>query len=131
MKTRNDLEEKIKFGSGWRNKIAAPLTVGIVLLGSSYLSSCGDESTPSDPPSDYCCNEEMKCGLEGNPPLCVGEGDDCYCRNKTCCEEKACGSGYSCVEGDMGGGCICQRDQDDVDVGGYGGGSYELRQSQK
>ena len=94
------LEEKIRNVSARMTKVILPLTVAVSL---AYVAGCGDEK-----PSKYCC-EAMKCGEEGNPPVCDGSGDDCYCRSKTCCEESACNYGYSCVENGIG-DCMCERD---------------------
>ncbi len=93
------LEEKIK---SVRLDVVLPL-VASLSLAAAY--NCGDGPQPSK----ECCNA-LQCG-EGEElyrPVCDGDGDDCYCRSKSCCEEKDCGTGYSCIEGDTG-GCICQK----------------------
>jgi len=82
--------------------------IGISAISIGLALGYGCAEDPSNPPSKYCC-EAMKCGEEGNPPVCAGEGDECYCREKTCCEELSCGGvTYECVDGATG-GCICQR----------------------
>ena len=94
------LENKI---NGWEQagkRLLRPLALTTLVLGSSYLTSCG-----SDPqPSQYCC-EAKKCGQQGNPPVCDGDGDDCYCRSPTCCEQLNCPDDTTCSTGSIG--CAC------------------------
>lgn len=89
------LEEKIRQLSV---KIILPLAAAISFVS---INGCGGEAGPSK----YCC-EAQKCGEEGNPPVCDGSGDDCYCRAESCCEKKDCeSSGMECSPGYEG--CEC------------------------
>jgi len=91
------LEEKIRNVGVRMTKVILPLAAAVSL---AYVAGCGDEK-----PSKYCC-EAMKCGEEGNPPVCDGSGDDCYCREESCCEKRDCeGNGMECSPGYEG--CQC------------------------
>lgn len=91
------LEEKIRNVGVRVTKVILPLVAAVSL---TYIAGCGD-----DKPSKYCC-EAMKCGEEGNPPVCDGSGDDCYCREASCCEKRDCeSSGMECSPGYEG--CQC------------------------
>lgn len=93
------LEEKINLLKNMWGNIRSRARVysaagATVLTLSMAVASCGTE-----PPSEECC-KEIQCNSL-NPayvnPKCGGEGDDCYCREKTCCEQIGCtGSDYDC-----------------------------------
>ncbi len=95
--------------SPFRSVIRPYLMALPLLAGSMGYVGCGDEEPPK--PSQYCC-EAQKCDEKedfqwyGYKQVCDGEGDDCYCRPKSCCERRACeSSGMNCVPGYEG--CEC------------------------
>lgn len=91
------LEEKIEKIRSWKGKIAVPLISVGLALSSMY---CGSEG-----PSEECCNELQQCDI-GHGKICDGNGDACYCRDRTCCDDVDCGGGGAeCVT--EHGHCYC------------------------
>lgn len=106
MEANKMLEHKLK-SITIKSRIAVLAAVSLI-----GITSCEEE--PKGPSEDCCA--ELNCKYDQK---CDGDGYDCYCRSKTCCEKIGCTS-YSdiCKTNEWDSSqCKCEQKQPNIDKG--------------